>query len=157
MKAWIITACVGTTAAVAGFAAGDLYRRFARWEVTPLLLQDQALQIVRGHFAVAHFLSSGDVEQARDLSDTFINSGLSSLAASATTDSSPEFERAKVKTLNGVALLWEKHPPFKDAEWRDGTHDWAKEWEAGFQKNMALLRWAQAECRLHPEYECKTK
>lgn len=151
-----LTLSAGLIGAIAvGFAGGYFVRANVTSSETARALEDQALQTLQQAVATAHYVRAGDTKALTEVNDVYIYGALRQLDDNQGHISHPKWIRAKVKSLNAIALYWETRAPFDKASLREKPEAWTAEWEQGHSKNLALLQWAKAECIIHPEYECK--
>jgi hypothetical protein len=151
-----LTLSAGLIGAIAvGFAGGYFVRANVTSSEAARELEDQALQALQRAVATAHYVRTGDTKTLTEVNDVHVYGALRQLDENQGHINDPRWIRAKVKTLNAIALYWENRAPFDNASWREKPEEWTAEWEQGHSKNLALLQWAKAECINHPEYECK--
>lgn len=137
-----------------GYAVGCWMQRDQCEAEVHRQLADQAVQGLLRALLTARSIDDGAPDRALEYNDIAIHSLLHQLSENGGHDVGPEWTRAKVKTLNAIALVWAKHPPFRDASWRSDGVEWAESWERIQETHLALLEWARAECAAHPEYDC---
>jgi hypothetical protein len=141
----------------AGFAGGYYYG--AQHVPATAAIEDYALTNVLEDVGYVHYLAKGQFEPMRSLLDVSINTHLSRVRANGGAISDPKFEAARTRTLNAVAVLWERYPPFQSPEWRENDTNafWWSEWSAGHKKNLALVQEAKAKCAATPSLDCRAQ
>jgi len=154
MRKAIITLTVAVGVG-AGFAGGYLCHYVKAKDSLSQELGDQALRHLMDNMGVMSYQAQANQTEALSLLDVSTDQNLTLLGENSGYAKSAEWVRAKVKVLNAIALLWEKHPPFQEASWAQVSGDWVKDWKAQHESNLKLLEWARSECKAHPEYECK--
>src|SRR5688572_9196788 len=103
----VLTALI---ASAVGFGAG-LYYRAA--QVPPsATMEDYALANLLENVGYAGYLAQGKQAHHRKLLDVAIEGHLTKVRESQGASEGPEFQAAKIRTLNAVANLWAQEPPF---------------------------------------------
>jgi hypothetical protein len=138
-----------------GFCAGFSYRG-ARLPAAAQL-EDYALTNLLENVSYANYLAQGNQANHRELLNVVIEGHLTKVRESQGANDSPEFQAAKIRTLNAVANLWAQEPPFTSDEWRqnEANQAWWAEWRVRREKNLELLRWAQDQCAKDPALKCR--
>ena len=119
--------------------------------------EDEAFSPVLDHLGYLHFLTIGDSKQALGIVNVNLNKYLSRLRAVRGAIRDEAYRAGEMRTLNAIALLWEKHPPFQGDEWTYSERNslWWPQWREAHDKNLDLLRWARAQCAQRPELKCR--
>ncbi|TAK82815.1 MAG: hypothetical protein EPO09_21490 [Aquabacterium sp.] len=139
------------------FTAGYFYRAYR----TPasFAMEDYALTNILEDLGYMHYLAKGEHEAMRTLLDVTLNEHLSLVRLNHTGRVDAEFEAARTRTLNALAIIWDQYPPFQSAEWKENSSNafWWSEWYNGHQQNLALLKEAKAKCGATPALNCTAK
>lgn len=137
-----------------GFAAGY----FCRVSTNPEM-EDYALTNILENVGYVHNLAKGEHEAMRAMLDTSLNEHLTRARLHRTAGKSAEFEAARTRTLNAVAAIWDRYPPFQSAEWSENKSNasWLSEWHKNHQQNLALLQEAKARCAAMPTLNCRAQ
>ena len=148
----VLTALI---ASAVGFGAGFYYRAA---QLPPTAqMEDYALTNLLENVSYAGYLAQGKQTTHRELLNVAIEGHLTKVRESQGANDGPEFQAAKIRTLNAVANLWAQEPPFTSAEWKQNEMNkaWWAEWQVQRQKNLELLRWAQDQCAKNPALKCR--
>jgi hypothetical protein len=146
-----------TLSLVIGFGAGYYYRATN----TPVTaeIEDYALTNVLEDVGYAHYLAKGNFEAMRSMIDVSLHSHLSRVRAHTGHSNDAAAEEARIRILNSVAVLWDRYPPFKAAEFQpnESNSSWLHEWSADHKLNLALLKQAKETCAAKPALNCKAQ
>lgn len=119
--------------------------------------EDEAFSHVLDHLGYLHFLTIGDSKQLLGVVNVNLNKYLSRLREVRGAIQDEAYRAGEIRTLNAIALLWEKHPPFQGEEWKYSEPNafWWPHWREAHDKNLELLRWAQLQCARRPALKCR--
>ena len=110
-------------------------------------MEEYALTNIAAELGYLSYLPRKDLQAIRNHVDLNLHAHLSKLRKHRGVTPSPDLEAVTIRTLNGLALIWEDNPP----EWgipsmqRDHT------------ENLKLLRWAREQCLAKPELKCRSR
>lgn len=137
-----------------GFAAGYFYRASTIPE-----MEDYALTNILEDVGYVHYLAKGEHEAMRAMLDVTLNEHLSRVRVHHMGATSSEFEAARNRTLNAVAVIWDRYPPFQSEEWSENKSNasWWSDWHTNHQQNLALLQEAKAKCAAMPTLNCRAQ
>lgn len=126
--------------------------------VEPSKREDEALANVLEHLGYLHFLALDDYAQLREMVDVNLNNHLTKLRERRGSIGDRELRAAEIRALNAIAVLWDARAPFQSDGWRrtELNASWWPQWRDALDKNLALLKWAQAQCAAIPELKCRT-
>ena len=113
-------------------------------------LEDYALRGVLDNLGVIHFLYEGNIEELKKLAYVNLHSHIASLRKYEGNISDKKWHGSKIRALNAIGVMWDKHPPNKI------SYN-VPEWWKIVEKNDAIIKWAMKECRNHPEYKCRSE
>lgn len=139
------------------FSGGYYYRAIQ----TPASaeMEDYALSNLFDNIAYVHFLSKGDYESMRSMLDLTLDSHLSRVRAHSGGVTDTQFDESRTRTLNALAVIWDRFPPFQSHQWEQSetNSSWWSEWSAKHKQNLALLQEAKAKCAAMPALNCKAQ
>jgi hypothetical protein len=120
--------------------------------------EDEAFSHVLDHLGYLHFLTIGNSKQALAIVNVNLNKYLSGLREVRGAIRNDAYRAGEMRTLNAIALLWEKNPPFQGEEWTYSERNafWWPHWREAHDKNLELLQWARARCAQRAELKCRT-
>lgn len=112
------------------------------------VLEDAALTDLVSELGAIHLLENGRDQELRALLDVDMNNHLTQIRENEGDAIAPEVADARRRTLARIADIWDKEPPFQTQDFQQSkSAPWYPEWKSNFEKNLALVRAAQAECQ----------
>jgi hypothetical protein len=69
-----------------------------------------------------------------------------------------EADVARTRTLNAVAVIWDRYPPSQTSDWKENESSfWWREWAEDHRRNLALVREAKKKCDNTPALKCRAQ
>ena len=116
-------------------------------------LQDRALIGVMENLTVIASDRRESMDQLKPLADVNLIQHLRILREFPGGNPQDDWEEAKVRVLNALALEWSEAPP----EMSTGNPEIDSSISALHEENLQLLKWAQNQCLENPDYQCRTE
>jgi hypothetical protein len=128
----------------AGFAGGYVFRS----KQPDPTIQDYALSNVLSDLVFISLIDDNKPGEVRGLLDVRLFDDVTHERKSDGVISDPDFLKTRMRTLAGVAKLWnELPPPNSNAMVSAKVQSWFAEWESIYELNLKLVRAAEADCR----------
>lgn len=120
-------------------------------------IEDLAISNLLEQLGYAHYLTSSDTKNIKELVDTNIHANLNLLRMHHGAVSDPTFIEAEIQNTSSNFYLLAENPPFTSLDYKPNTSNavWINEWNENQKKNLQILAWAQKECETRPHIKCK--